>query len=63
MKEGKAFVGVEQLIRGDIHLLLLCVKSSEVNKVHILYTTISTFRVIIISENVFQKLSYKTYPD
>ena len=30
MKEGKSFVGVEQLIRDDIHLLLLCAKSSEV---------------------------------
>ena len=31
MTEGKSYVGVEQLIRDDIHLLLLCAKSREVS--------------------------------
>lgn len=36
MREGKTFIGVEQLIKDDIHLLLLCTKSSEVNQEYVM---------------------------
>ena len=62
MNEGKSYVGVEQLIRDDIHLLLLCAKSSEVNLVSANIIIHITF-VLFTSANVLQGVPYKAYID